>query len=423
MKERVLILGGGIIGLACAFEAASDGSREVTVVERGGFGGQATGAAAGMLAPFSENVEQPDAFFELCLDSLRRYPEWVERIEERSGMEAGLRRTGSLGVALHEADLLPLQSRLRWQRAAGSGAELLTAAQAARLEPRLAACAGGIYTPAEAHVDAPQLAAALEQACRSVGVRLRAGQGGLASLELRPGDAPECPVALTTERGERFEGDRLVLCAGAWSGEFERLFGLPETIHPIRGQICAYGVPDGEVRHMVFTSQAYWVGKSGGRLVCGASEDVAGFCTDVTDRGIGRLERWSARAFPMLAGMRPSLRWAGLRPATRDGRPLIGRLSGYPQVLFAAGHYRNGILLAPATAAAVLGLLEGDELAASAAFHPERFRRGFSAHPSGAFAPSAGAGTSAPSRAEAAGRGDDAGRTAAAPGGPRRGRA
>lgn len=410
MKERVLILGGGIIGLACALEAARDGSREVTVVERGGFGGQATGAAAGMLAPFSENVEQPDAFFELCLDSLRRYPEWVERIEEQSGMEAGLRRTGSIGVALHEADLLPLQSRLRWQRAAGSGAELLSAAQTARLEPMLAACAGGLYTPDEAHVDAPRLAAALEQACRSIGVRLMAGQGGLASLELRPEDAPERPVALTTEAGSRLEADRLVLCAGAWSGEFERLFGLPETIHPIRGQICAYGVPDGEVRHMVFTSQAYWVGKSGGRLVCGASEDVAGFCTDVTDKGIGRLERWSARAFPMLAGLRPSTRWAGLRPATRDGRPLIGRLSGYPQVLFAAGHYRNGILLAPATAAAVLGLLDGDELAASPAFHPERFR-----HASGALPPRPAASSPlANPHAPAARTNEPAGRMAAA---------
>ncbi|OXM17118.1 glycine oxidase ThiO [Paenibacillus herberti] len=375
MKERVLILGGGIIGLSCALEAARSGEREVTIVERGSFGGQASGAAAGMLAPYSENPEQPDVFFEFCLDSLRRYPDWVRLVEERSGINVGLRRTGSIGVAFHEADLLPMQSRLRWQQAAGSGGELLDEANVARLEPLLAAGAvGGIYTPTEAHVDAPQLAAALEQACRQHGVRMAGGAGGLAALELHPPEGWRSPVRLSTESGDSYEADRLVICAGAWTGEFERMFGMPETIHPIRGQICSYEVPDGMVRHMVFSSQAYWVAKSGRRLVCGASEDVAGFCTDVTEKGIGRLERWSARTFPLLGGVMPKLRWAGLRPATRDGRPLIGRLEEYPQVIFAAGHYRNGILLAPATAAAVLSLLEDRPLPLLGAFHPERFR-------------------------------------------------
>ncbi|MCM3746877.1 glycine oxidase ThiO [Paenibacillus pasadenensis] len=408
MKERVLILGGGIIGLACALEAARTGEREVAVVERGSFGGQATGAAAGMLAPYSENPEQPDAFFQLCQDSLNRYPEWASRIEELSGADVGLRRTGSVGVVFHEADLLPLQSRLRWQQAAGSGGELLSAAEIARLEPKLAAgAAGGIFTPAEAHVDAPRLAAALEQACRQLGVRLDGCTGGLASLELRPHGGGGSPVRLTTENGESYEADHLVIGTGAWTGEFEQLFGLPATVHPIRGQICSYEVPDGLVRHMVFSSQAYWVAKSGMRLVCGASEDVAGFCSDVTAKGIGRLERWSARAFPMLADMKPKLSWAGLRPATRDGRPLIGRLDGYPQVIFAAGHYRNGILLAPATAAAVLALLEEKQLPLLRAFRPERFRSSSAGAAVPAAAPAVVPELSAAGLAAAAQRGRD----------------
>ncbi len=377
MKERVLILGGGIIGLSCAYEAARCGGREVTIIERGGFGGQATGAAAGMLAPYSENAEQPDAFFQLCAGSLLRYPDWAAGIEGASGMKVGFRRTGSIGVAYHEADLLPLSSRLDWQRAAGSGAELLSAAELACLEPLLArGAAGGIYTPSEAHVEAPRLAAALAEACRLAGIRMISGAGSLRELALRTTGSGERSVALATDYSGEHEADKLLICTGAWSGEFERMFGLPESIHPIRGQICAFDVPDGAVRHMVFSSQAYWVGKSGNALVCGASEDVAGFDASVTEKGIGRLERWSSRVFPFLEGARPKLRWAGLRPATRDGRPLIGALSDHPQVIVAAGHYRNGILLAPATAAAVTELLNGTKPERIAAFSPERFTAG-----------------------------------------------
>ncbi|MNZ77722.1 Glycine oxidase [compost metagenome] len=128
---------------------------------------------------------------------------------------------------------------------------------------------------------------------------------------------------------------------------------------------------------MIFSSQAYWVGKKNARLVCGASEDVAGFETSVTEHGINRLIRSSKRVFPFLEKRETMHRWAGLRPATRDGWPLIGELAGNPSVIMAAGHYRNGILLSPVTAGIIADLLEGKcpELSIEA-FAPSRFTRG-----------------------------------------------
>lgn len=373
----MVVLGGGIIGLSCALEASLRGF-QVTLIEPGKLGGQASGAAAGMLAPYSENTEQPDAFFELSLASLRRYPEWIRLVEELSGRHTEWVRSGSLGVCYHEADIQPMTSRLEWQNAWGARAELLDNKALQGLEPALtdqAVCA--VYYPEESHVHAPLLVSAVEEACRRQGVQLVAQAGEAAVLDTHS----ESGAAVQTASAGRYSADRLMVCAGAWSGAYERWLGIPVPIHPIRGQICSYDVPYGEVGHMIMTSQAYWVGKQNNQLVCGASEDVAGFDATVTERGIGRLIRSTQRALPFLAGREPTVRWAGLRPATPDGLPLLGVVPDKPEVIVAAGHYRNGILLCPITAAVTGALLQGkltDDLAALRieACAPHRFRTG-----------------------------------------------
>ncbi|AJY73608.1 glycine oxidase ThiO [Paenibacillus beijingensis] len=377
MKEHVIVLGGGIIGLSCALEAVRDG-RAVTVIESQAFGGQASGAAAGMLAPFSENTEQPDPFFRLCLDSLRLYPKWLEKVEGLSGMKAEWLRTGSINAVFHEADLLPLQTRLTWQSPFTERAELVEGRQLRELEPLLSREAiAGVYIPEESHINAPLLVAALEKACRNAGVTLIEHAGELTEFIVKDFHSVSSEITVGTSRAGSFQADRIVLCTGAWSGIFENWFNIPVTVHPIRGQICAYEVPAGFVRHMVFTSQAYWVGKNNGTLVCGASEDVAGFDSTVTEHGIQRLCRWTSRMMPFLAGENPVHSWAGLRPATRDGWPLLGRVNGHPNIIMAAGHYRNGILLSPITAYHVGRLLDGAVNEQLVAFAPERFASAF----------------------------------------------
>jgi len=369
MSERIVILGGGIIGLSTALAAAGRGFA-VTVVESGKPGGQASGAAAGMLAPYTENPDGPDPFFALCLASLRMYPAWLDEIGEASGQKIGMQRSGSLAVALGEADVLPLTARMAWQNRYGANAELVDASELRRLEPLLSPdIETALYVPEEAHVYAPALVEALEAACRRRGVRIAAAAGRTVRLSLSADG-----VEVGTEHAGAFAGDQLVVCTGAWTGLFERELGLPLPVHPIRGQICAYPVPVGLIRRIVVSPQAYWTAKSNGTLVCGASEDVAGFDSSVTERGIARLVRWGPKVFPFLRDLEPVHRWAGLRPGTLDGRPLIGRLRHAPRVVVAAGHYRNGILLAPATGAAVAALLTGEAPPVPLeAFDPLRF--------------------------------------------------
>lgn len=371
MAESVLVLGGGIIGLSCALEAARLGFR-VTVVEEGSFGGQASGAAAGMLAPFSENPDGSDPFFRLSYYSLVRYPEWVRQIEELSGQRVELRASGSLNVVLHEADLLPMRTRLAWQRSYCGQMEWLDETELFKLEPQLSSRAiGALYCPAESHVYAPKLATAVEEACRRSGVRLIPQAGKMTKLEVSKAGG----VSVTMGGEQTWYADRLVVCTGAWSGFLQDWVPVHVPVHPIRGQICAYDAGSGEIRHMVFSSQAYWVRKNDGTIVCGASEDVAGFDRSVTARGIERLTRWSGRVFPFLEKELPIRSWAGLRPATLDGWPLIGEVPDCPDIIVAAGHYRNGILLSPATASLVGQLLQAKEDPMRNAFRLERFNR------------------------------------------------
>jgi len=373
MTPRLLVLGGGIVGLSCAYEALKQGW-QATVVDRGELGGQASGAAAGMLAPYYENGDTPDAFFRLCVDSFAAYPAWTGEIEADSGMHAGFVRSGSVHVASREADRLSLLGRMAWQTASGARMEWLDESALRRAEPSLApGLAGALYCPDEAHVQAPLLVRALALACERRGARLLPNAGELTAVE--GGQAGS--ISVQYEAYGRIDADAVCCCLGAWSGRLAAWLGLRIPVHPIRGQICAYDPAPAALRHLVFGPRSYWASKPDGSLVCGASEDEAGFDRKVTAGGIGRLVRAGERMLPALSGVSPARSWAGLRPATLDGRPLIGSVPDRPAVFMAAGHHRNGILLSPATAAAC-----GEWLAAGGgalrdarwqAFRPSRF--------------------------------------------------
>lgn len=170
--EQIVILGGGIIGLSIAFECGRRG-HQVTVLEKTSCGGQASGAAAGMLAPFSEIAEDPDDFFRLCLSSLRLYPTWQADVKAISERNFEYRNTGTLSCIYHEADMLLLESRRRWQGEFGAKAEIVEAAQLAKLEPELSKdIIAAMYYPEESHVYAPDYVEALETACRNLGVHI-----------------------------------------------------------------------------------------------------------------------------------------------------------------------------------------------------------------------------------------------------------
>ncbi|MDQ0205607.1 glycine oxidase ThiO [Alkalicoccobacillus murimartini] len=368
MSERVIVLGGGVIGLATAFELRQRGM-EVAVLEIKSFGGQASGAAAGMLAPYSEIGEDPDDFFRLCLKSLRLYPEWQAQVKEASEYEFEYTESGSLHCVYHEADLLSLSSRQGWQKEFGVEATILNQTAVKKMEPEISdEVIGAIHYPEESHVYAPDYVKALELACANSGVEL---YDHLEQVDL---EEWESTVRLRSKDGRVFEADQLVISSGAWAKEYEDVFSLSFPIYPIRGQICAYQLVPERINHILYSSQGYLVAKADGTLVNGASEDIAGFETTVTEKGIHRLTNWNHHMLPFLKSLTPFHQWAGLRPATQDGSPLIGRLQQAKRVIFSAGHYRNGILLSAVTAKAVADIAVNQKpLISLDRFTPERF--------------------------------------------------
>ncbi|MFD2672583.1 glycine oxidase ThiO [Marinicrinis sediminis] len=369
MVKQIVIVGGGIIGLSCAFELAMRG-HAVTIVEQGECGGQASGAAAGMLTPYSENVEQADPFFLFSQESLRLYPEWIRQIGRFSQIDAQYRQSGSLNVVFHQADLLPMEKRLHWQRQYGLEAEIVEGERLRKLEPALSpSIQAAVHVPEEAHLYAPSYARALKDACEKAGVQI-------CEHEQVTGWKQDARTLITrSDRNIPYE--QLLICSGAWTGMFAEALSLELPVYPIRGQICAFPQrEEAPVHHIVFSSQGYMVAKDNGSFVIGASEDVAGFCTDVTEQGIERLCRWSRKVFPHLNQLEPHFSWAGLRPATQDGFPLLGWADQEKGIAIAAGHYRNGILLSPVTAQSAADLLEGEANRGALyrqAFEPQRF--------------------------------------------------
>jgi glycine oxidase len=368
-SSPLIIIGGGVIGLATAYELAKR-NKQVMVLEKGECGGQATGAAAGMLAPYSEIGEDPDDFFTMCHRSLLMYPEWQEELKKISKKDFEYNTNGSLHVVFHEADDLALETRLSWQQRWQVDSEIVRGKRLGKIEPNLSNdVISAMYYPGEHHIYSPDYVTALKVACTRLGVQLIEGTGEVTFSEiLKDG------VALATENKGAFTADECIVSNGAWTSFFEQDLDVRLPVFPIRGQICAYKQGAEKVHHMIFSSQGYVVSKGNGSIVCGASEDIAGYDTSVTEKGIGRLIKWSGRLFPFMESKEPFHRWAGLRPATQDGYPLIGRLPHYPNIIISSGHYRNGILLSPINANLVADIIEDKETNISIeAFNPMRF--------------------------------------------------
>ncbi|WP_312855403.1 FAD-dependent oxidoreductase [Litoribacterium kuwaitense] len=240
---------------------------------------------------------------------------------------------------------------MEWQSSFGVEAEWwdhhLVQKKAPGLSNRIT---GAIYRPEEAHVYAPHYVQSLKIACERIGVQCFDHTFVQPVQDLEAGHV---------KAGDHvYEADQLIICSGAWAKEWEEALAIDIPIMPIRGQICAYQEPPYSLPYIVFSSQGYLVQKETGVVVAGATEDIAGFQTSVTEQGIQRLQRWAPKLKPSLQDVKPFHQWAGLRPATRDGYPLIGRVTKNPAVLLACGHYRNGILLSPVTAKLVADLLE-----------------------------------------------------------------
>jgi glycine oxidase len=363
---EIVVIGAGLIGLAVAYELAKRGA-EVRVFDAGEPGRGASWAGAGMLAPYTEAIED-GPFLTLCTFSLGRYPDFVAELRERTGVDPKLRRDGILEIAFDLEDATRLAARLDPLRRRGVRVCLLERRELLRLEPALAGdTLTALYTQDEGQVDNRRLGRALQAASGAFGVRI-AGGSAVRAIEANRRRV----LGVRTDEG--FVAARTVINAmGAWAGQ---LAGVPAgaavPVTPVKGQMLALAVPQRFLQRVVWAPGAYLVPREDGRLLVGATVEDEGFDTRVTADGLYRLLGGALRAAPALRGFAVSETWAGVRPGSADGRPYLGAtsLDGY---FVATGHYRNGILLAPATATLLADAVEGKTPALDLApFSPSR---------------------------------------------------
>ena len=380
ISADVVIAGAGVIGAAIAWQAASAGL-DVVVVDPD-CGEAASLVAAGMLAPVSEALFGEDALLRLNLLAVQRFPAFVAELEEAAGRQAGLRREGTLAVAYDPGDHAALARLTAFRRAAGLDAQELDHRECRKLEPFLAPdVRGGVLFAGDWSVDNRRYAAALGEAMRAAGVRTV--QDRVVEVCARDG----------TARGVRLAGASgtdtadcaaVVVAAGCWSGG---VAGLPDplrsAIRPVKGQLLRLRLPGGmppvlghTVRATVRGAEVYLVPRADGEMIVGATSEERGPDLTVTAGAVHDLLHDAMSVLPVTSELILAETCAGLRPGTADNGPIVGE-SGVPGLFVAAGHYRNGILMSPVTADAIVSRLTGRQPAQEwAPFAPNRFTAG-----------------------------------------------
>jgi glycine oxidase len=350
------VVGGGVIGLSCAWRLAADGHQVTVVAPDPGHDG-ASWVAAGMLAPITEAQYGEAPLTALLLAGAAEWKEFAADLEAASGLPVGYDETGTLTVALTASDRAAIDDMAAYQQALGGVAHRRSPTQCRALIPALTtACAGGIEVPGDHHVDNRALLTALVAAGRALGVDFVPGL----VTEVEPGGG----VMLAD--GGRIGSDVVVLAAGIGSAGIKGLAGagLPE-VRPVKGHILRLGQAGGgapllarTVRGLVRGRSVYLVPRPDGSIVVGATMEERGGETTVQAGAVHQLLDDARVLIPAIDELELLECAAGLRPATPDNRPCIG-WTALPGVVVATGHFRNGILLAPLTAAAMAALVGG----------------------------------------------------------------
>ena len=340
-RPDLVVVGGGIAGAAVALAARALGA-SVLLLERAEPGGRATPAAAGMLAAQYE-AEGPDAHFRFSVRAREVHGAFAARIESLAGRRIHRRRDGMLVVNRDREEHERALRAAAWQSGEGLRADVLEVDAARRLQPGL--CDGArsyLWLPDEAWVDSRALSRALPDALAAAGVETRTGTE---VVGVRSEGGRLAGLALAD--GATLPARRAVLAAGAWSG---RLEGLPRElpVRPVRGQMVRYPPGDASPGRIVADHAGrYVVPRADGGSLAGSTMEEVGFDAATTEEGISSVRRGAEALLPALAGVEPVDRWAGLRPVSRDGRPVLGPDPALEGLHYATGYGRNGILLAP----------------------------------------------------------------------------
>ena len=346
MGGRVIIIGGGVIGLSIAEHCLRRGLTPV-ILEKGPFAREASWAGAGYL-DLRSAARVGGAFFSLCKKSYDLFPEWAARLKRESGVDPELLDSGSLDLAFNdeeEAAIRQMESNLK---TFGLSGEWLQPSQAARKEPGLSKLLKSIfYFHPTRQVRPPRLTRALLQVLQKAGAVLK---------EVEPVEGwilqGRRVTGVKTSKGT-VEGDAVVLASGAWSGLLAQKNGLRLDSKPFRGQVVMFRTQPGALKHILFTGLqkafTYLVPRLDGHIYVGSTLEDAGFDKSTTPEGMEKLKSGAARVLPSLSQQLIEDTWAGLRPGSLDGWPFLGRVPGIEGLFAATGHFTHGILLSAVT--------------------------------------------------------------------------
>ena len=353
---KILIVGGGVIGLAIAENLRRKGAT-CALLDQGPFAQEASWAGAGYL-DLRSAARVGGAFFEVCLKSYDLFPGWVEALKKESGLDPEWVGSGSLDLAFRPEEERAVQSLENSLGTFGLKGEWLSTSQALKREPGLSPeLRSAFLFKQTAQVRPPRLTRALLKVLQKSGTELRELEG--VEDFLKKGNKI---VGVRTSKGVH-SCDQVILASGAWTGLLAEKLGINLLVKPIRGQVVMYRADPKDLKHILFwwgpKGFTYLVPRLDGHIYVGSTLEDVGFDKATTPEVLGRLKEGATRVLPGLSQKLTEGSWAGLRPSSLDGWPYLGPVPGWEGLWVASGHYTHGLLLSAATgrlmAQAVLG--------------------------------------------------------------------
>ena len=344
----VIIIGGGVIGCAIAYNLAKVQVKSLVIEKAAGVGREASWSGAGILASHASTQEP---YAELCRASLALYPSLAEQLKTETQIDIEFIQSGSIAVFSTDAEKKGLISLAERRVERGFSAEALTAAQVWELEPAISrSVAGGVRFPHDAQVRSAKLSKALAKGAVQLGTQFLFGNPVTSFLR-----KAERVVGVEVN-GEVCYGETIVIAAGCWSGKITGLLGYSLPIEPVRGQIVLTETTLPLFRHIIDGFGVYLVPRSDGKVLIGATVEFVGYDNRTTLAGVQGMIEAGTTLMPALAEKSFIQAWSGLRPYTKGG-PFLGKLPGFDNVIVASGHYKNGILLSPITGKLICELI------------------------------------------------------------------
>jgi glycine oxidase len=343
----------------------------VTLFERAAPGGEASSAAAGILAPLG-NAPDPGPFHRLAIESWRLYPGVVAELRSLTGVDVEHMTTGTLYPLAGPREIDAARARLAWPLAGEFGISLIEGGDLHALEPALAKdLSAALMVRGDHWINNQRLVTAYALAAAARGVTVCTGTE-VSRLLVEDGRAR----GVVTMDGESVRADAVLLAAGAWSGRLAASAGLELPVGPVRGQMLAVSNVPSLLSHAIHRDDIYLVPRPSGELLIGATVERVGFERAVTPDGLGSLIASALALVPGLGGRPITRSWSGFRPWASDGQPVLGPVPGIEGLFVATGHYRNGILLAPVTATVMSRcIIDGETPDSITPFLPARFSR------------------------------------------------